>query len=765
MKTAKRLTALFLSLVLLFTAMPLSVSADDAVTEAMMQGVFERFEAYNEMTDSNHVNMQLREKYGHCRWVDAIESAKTEHQALLWATHKLMDRDLDTDTYIRYLSAILAMMDKGLADTLQAQAEYTAAHSPCGKLVGKTLDGVLELDIGEILDSETLSEVNGILKVLKLGVDDLTPFFKGTYNMQQAWMLMYCVENAKQKTEFLEAIMTNADDDDLESAAAALWFTAYSPLLYLCFQINDMAEYYVNDTIQDIEAGDNLSDLFYNLLDEAYAYFDPNGKDFIMNVRKLGIDEKSLTPKMLRGLTDLIACTKYIGIGFEIGGAIGNVIWGDELDMFFEMRAMDEIGRALSAGLYDAACNAVDYSGRSKYNAIHKMVAVGQGLVYVRMRGEFCAAQSARSAGTAPENLDDIYADSVNNLTRYYNALATIFPPVEEPQVIVETHTDVQAGLGDNPQVHIALPHVVLPGREEIADKINNSKDMVEMRSIVAGDLKWVAESAEYSPHCTYNFHPVHIFSAGNVLSMRFADIAYTGGAHPISYEFGLNYDLTTGEELKISDLLTSTALHADDKLAELFAAQAAEYGEEAAKNAPAAVREVIANNYDIWCFTEEGLQITFSPYDIASYSAGYIDLVVPYTSLDGVILEKYLIPDRAGLVTDGFPSVFDREEILSDKSFTNFYGLEARCGLSTGTDKIYEVTLARKSAFSDQPYGVLFYANYMKASDVCWMHDEYGPDYLVTYTSFHLDDTGFQETLHINTAKGAENLTMETLQ
>ena len=123
-RTAKRFTALALSLLLLLGVLPAPVRAEEAA-ETVRADVFQRYEDYYYGVN-NDLLLRNTANYAYCAWADDIESRSGAEKAILWATHKLLGKSLDTDAYIEYLTKILAMQERDFTETLSAQAEYTA---------------------------------------------------------------------------------------------------------------------------------------------------------------------------------------------------------------------------------------------------------------------------------------------------------------------------------------------------------------------------------------------------------------------------------------------------------------------------------------------------------------------------------------------------------------------------------------------------------------------------------------------------------------
>ena len=107
------------------------------------------------------------------------------------------------------------------------------------------------------------------------------------------------------------------------------------------------------------------------------------------------------------------------------------------------------------------------------------------------------------------------------------------------------------------------------------------------------------------------------------------------GAAHPNGYSRTLNYDLSNGREITLDELFLSgsnylqtlsdfckTQLSARDIGFEMFSAGA----------------DPLAENYQRWNISDQGLVITFDMYQVAAYAAGPQLAVIPFSELQSII-------------------------------------------------------------------------------------------------------------------------------
>lgn len=118
------------------------------------------------------------------------------------------------------------------------------------------------------------------------------------------------------------------------------------------------------------------------------------------------------------------------------------------------------------------------------------------------------------------------------------------------------------------------------------------------------------------------------------LLSLRLLHSEYTGGAHPNAGASHVTFDLATGDELTLDDLLKPGWRDRVTQLAE--AALRAQYGlkPDAPLNDEGPLFENAFELNDNWHLTPEGLGFSYDPYEIGPYAAGFIEPVIPYAQL-----------------------------------------------------------------------------------------------------------------------------------
>jgi hypothetical protein len=138
----------------------------------------------------------------------------------------------------------------------------------------------------------------------------------------------------------------------------------------------------------------------------------------------------------------------------------------------------------------------------------------------------------------------------------------------------------------------------------------------------------------EEPPYSLSISHEV-VTTANSTVSILFTISTYTGGAHPNHYSRVINFSLLQSEVVTLDALFEPGS----DYLGVIADYCIAELG----------TRDVVfpdfesgalptEENYSAWNIDEEGVLITFDPYQVAPYAAGMQQVMVPYSELADII-------------------------------------------------------------------------------------------------------------------------------
>lgn len=160
-----------------------------------------------------------------------------------------------------------------------------------------------------------------------------------------------------------------------------------------------------------------------------------------------------------------------------------------------------------------------------------------------------------------------------------------------------------------------------------------------------------------------------------SVLSLFGNHMVYWGGVHPSLVTESVTYDLTTGQVLTLGDILDDNT--SGSEVCELILEALAPRAEnDLYDDHQEVLRERFSTNYQgltEWYFSQTGLCFHFSPYDIAPYSSGTIIAEIPYASLSGILLEKYLPAEQTEPTGSMYAEAYQQE----DSRFTNTASVE----------------------------------------------------------------------------------------
>lgn len=127
------------------------------------------------------------------------------------------------------------------------------------------------------------------------------------------------------------------------------------------------------------------------------------------------------------------------------------------------------------------------------------------------------------------------------------------------------------------------------------------------------------------------------------VLSLFGNSFSYSGGPHPSLMTDSVNYDLETGDMMFLDDILAPEC--SSDTLYQLILKSLANQADDLYYDYADALGDRFTgelHSIQDWYFSRNGLCFHFAPYDIAPYSSGTIIAELPYSSLAGVLKEKY---------------------------------------------------------------------------------------------------------------------------
>jgi microsomal dipeptidase-like Zn-dependent dipeptidase len=108
----------------------------------------------------------------------------------------------------------------------------------------------------------------------------------------------------------------------------------------------------------------------------------------------------------------------------------------------------------------------------------------------------------------------------------------------------------------------------------------------------------------------------------------------YTGGAHGMPYKKYYVFDLKTGDQLSLTDIVNNDQKEVHDIILEHFSEAIAEYPGKFDGNACDTVN-LTAGLESAFYLTPDGIGFYYPPYDLACFAAGFQDVIIPYSEFD----------------------------------------------------------------------------------------------------------------------------------
>ena len=143
-----------------------------------------------------------------------------------------------------------------------------------------------------------------------------------------------------------------------------------------------------------------------------------------------------------------------------------------------------------------------------------------------------------------------------------------------------------------------------------------------------------------------------------NVLSVRYSESIYQGGAHGSYWSFAYNFDMRSGEILSLESLSPDYDALADSLVQEMLALAEEDQDEYYSQRIvegflPEGGREEAFRTLlreGTWALDREGLEIISSLYELGPYAAGTVSFLIPYEKLQERLDQRWMMPeDRNG--------------------------------------------------------------------------------------------------------------------
>lgn len=217
----------------------------------------------------------------------------------------------------------------------------------------------------------------------------------------------------------------------------------------------------------------------------------------------------------------------------------------------------------------------------------------------------------------------------------------------------ITTKTETDSTVKDSSALsNASISYPVVSG-SALADSINKvlqtsifnnySTAQMAVDSFVNNAIKQKKENRGASFHGWFyngNAHIVH--NTGKLLTLRIDYSEYSGGAHPNSNILYFNFT-GDGKQLSLEDLIIPGQYPAFRKLNEQSLRQAKQIpANESWEQAGFLLDSNELPLPQFFALTQQGVLMSYNPYEIAPYVMGNISYVIPYTELNGIIDKNF---------------------------------------------------------------------------------------------------------------------------
>lgn len=289
---------------------------------------------------------------------------------------------------------------------------------------------------------------------------------------------------------------------------------------------------------------------------------------------------------------------------------------------------------------------------------------------------------------------------------------------------------------------------VIMPSASAAGKKITEamSTRVAETADSAGEILNWAKQdytsgSTAWTPYsCQISFAPERVDPT--IISFSGTIWNYTGGIHPNQVLISYNFDASSGEILTLEDILNHTDMTEALYLKVMDGLSSKQYDGLQADTSvyTDGYEQTVRNHFTLgqadsacWYFTDTGMCFYFSPYEIAPYAVGSIEIEVPYADLHGILKEEYFPAEHtdadAFSINAALGAQIDAEQFAQTIPVT----LDAEgeeIAIFSG-NVVHDVQLAHGSLGHDEQFTVsqiLFAANRLTEDDLLLIH-AYIPD------------------------------------
>ncbi len=182
------------------------------------------------------------------------------------------------------------------------------------------------------------------------------------------------------------------------------------------------------------------------------------------------------------------------------------------------------------------------------------------------------------------------------------------------------------------------------------AEKSNESfEDM--MLGFLDEYINFKRDFPESEQHWKFERIVTELFNNKNIFCCEVFEYSYLGGAHPNSFRRFVNFDLSTGDELKLKDILIEGYSRNLNIIGEEIFRQTNEI--EPNKDLTEAGYWFDNNKFSVnknFTVDENGMTFYYNNYEITAYAFGPTELFIPYNRINELIKPEGLL---GGFISD----------------------------------------------------------------------------------------------------------------
>lgn len=192
-----------------------------------------------------------------------------------------------------------------------------------------------------------------------------------------------------------------------------------------------------------------------------------------------------------------------------------------------------------------------------------------------------------------------------------------------------------------------SVTYPVVSGMGQAADKVFNAAAKEQARQMIVDFEKEARENQDGAspdiPPASFTIAYATKHASDRLLAVLMTGYEYLGGAHGTPIYQVILADPNTGKRVGVSELFAPKSNYLQE-LSRLSQAQLKPRMEEllSDENWLAEGTAPKAENFSVIWPSEKGLVLTFTPYQVAPYAAGAVQITLPYDQLGGLLSDRF---------------------------------------------------------------------------------------------------------------------------